>query len=61
MRKATWNPETDQYTVIAKDSHAWPEVFFPGLGWVVFEPTVSQPLPDFPAGRRKHRARWRHR
>jgi hypothetical protein len=48
--EGTWNPETDQYTIIAKDSHAWPEVFFPGLGWVVFEPTVSQPLTSFPAG-----------
>jgi transglutaminase-like putative cysteine protease len=30
------------YTVREKDAHAWPEVFFPGVGWVEFEPTVSQ-------------------
>ena len=48
--EGTWNPELDQFTVISKDSHAWPEVYFPGLGWVVFEPTVSQPLTDFPLG-----------
>lgn len=30
----------DQFTVLRKHSHAWPEVFFPGLGWVEFEPTV---------------------
>jgi transglutaminase-like putative cysteine protease len=30
------------YTVRHRDAHAWPEVFFPGLGWVEFEPTVSQ-------------------
>jgi transglutaminase-like putative cysteine protease len=30
------------YTVRRRDAHAWPEVFFPGLGWVEFEPTVSQ-------------------
>ncbi len=33
------------YTVHERDAHAWPEVYFPGLGWVEFEPTViQQPL-----------------
>ena len=31
-----------QYVVTYKDSHAWPEVYFPGIGWVEFEPTSSQ-------------------
>jgi transglutaminase-like putative cysteine protease len=31
-----------QYTVTYKDSHAWPEVYFPGIGWVEFEPTSNQ-------------------
>jgi transglutaminase-like putative cysteine protease len=31
------------YTVRPKDAHAWPEVYFPGSGWVEFEPTSSQP------------------
>ena len=30
------------YTVLSRDAHAWPEVYFPGIGWVEFEPTVSQ-------------------
>jgi transglutaminase-like putative cysteine protease len=30
------------YEVRAADYHAWPEVYFPGYGWVEFEPTVSQ-------------------
>ena len=34
--------EGDLFTVRHKDAHAWPEVFFPGIGWVEFEPTVSQ-------------------
>jgi transglutaminase-like putative cysteine protease len=39
----------DVYEVIASDFHAWPEVFFPNIGWVEFEPTVSQPeLPRLP-------------
>lgn len=29
------------YTVLSRDAHAWPEVYFPGIGWVEFEPTVS--------------------
>lgn len=35
--------EIGLYTVRQKDSHAWPEVYFPGFGWVEFEPTASQP------------------
>ncbi len=30
------------YTVIRTDAHAWPEVYFPGIGWVEFEPTANQ-------------------
>ncbi len=29
------------YEVRGGDAHAWPEVFFPGYGWVEFEPTSS--------------------
>jgi transglutaminase-like putative cysteine protease len=31
------------YVVRQRDAHAWPEVYFPGLGWIEFEPTSSQP------------------
>jgi transglutaminase-like putative cysteine protease len=30
------------YIVRVRDEHAWPEVFFPGIGWVEFEPTGNQ-------------------
>jgi transglutaminase-like putative cysteine protease len=30
------------YIVRHRDLHAWPEVYFTGIGWVEFEPTVSQ-------------------
>lgn len=33
---------TDIFTVRHRDAHAWPEVYFPNIGWVEFEPTVSQ-------------------
>jgi transglutaminase-like putative cysteine protease len=32
----------DSFTVLNHDAHAWPEVYFPGVGWIEFEPTVSQ-------------------
>ncbi len=28
------------------NAHAWTEVFFPGYGWIPFEPTASRPLDD---------------
>ena len=40
----------DAYLVLQRDAHAWPEVYFPGIGWVEFEPTVSQPMLVRPLG-----------
>ncbi len=31
-----------EFTVRRKNMHAWPEVYFPGIGWVEFEPTGNQ-------------------
>ena len=31
------------YQILKSDGHAWPEVFFPGYGWIEFEPTSGQP------------------
>lgn len=36
------------FEVQIKDSHAWPEVFFPNHGWIIFEPTSAQPQIQFP-------------
>ena len=33
------------YTVTNLDAHAWVEVFFPGVGWLAFEPTPGRPNP----------------
>lgn len=38
------------YTVRQRDSHAWPEVYFPGFGWIEFEPTASQDPVVRPSG-----------
>lgn len=36
-------PGTNVYIVAEANSFAWPEVYFPGLGWVEFNPTPSEP------------------
>jgi transglutaminase-like putative cysteine protease len=35
--------EEGSFVVRQRDAHAWPEIFFPGIGWVEFEPTTAQP------------------
>jgi transglutaminase-like putative cysteine protease len=35
--------EEGVYHLLESDGHAWPEVFFPGYGWVEFEPTGGEP------------------
>ena len=42
--------ERDENTYVVRrlNSHAWPEVFFPGIGWVEFEPTAGQAPLDRP-------------
>lgn len=34
------------YTVRSQHAHAWPEVWFDGLGWLMFEPTPGRGAPD---------------
>jgi len=34
-----FDEKTHQYTVNSLDAHSWVEVFFPGYGWIPFEPT----------------------
>ena len=39
------NFDGDAYSVLGKNAHAWPEVWFDGLGWVPFEPTPGRGSP----------------
>ncbi|HEY2427325.1 MAG TPA: transglutaminase domain-containing protein, partial [Acidimicrobiales bacterium] len=34
------------YHVRDDDAHAWPEVYFAGIGWIAFEPTPGRGSPD---------------
>ncbi|HNT74175.1 MAG TPA: transglutaminase-like domain-containing protein [Anaerolineae bacterium] len=38
-----YQPQTARYVVTEADAHAWPEIYFPGIGWVEFEPTGGYP------------------
>lgn len=43
LRPQDRDPNTNIYTVTEANAFAWPEVYFPGLGWVEFNPTPSEP------------------
>lgn len=38
-------PDHDVFIVTDNHSHAWSEVFFPGYGWISFEPTPGETIP----------------
>ncbi len=48
--EGTLDRETGRYIVTERDSHTWVEVFFPGLGWIEFEPTAGESVLDRPLG-----------
>ena len=35
-----------EYSVLGRNAHAWPEVWFDGIGWVAFEPTPGRGAPN---------------
>ena len=37
-----WMPDPRAWLVTAADSHAWPQVYFAGVGWIPFEPTAAR-------------------
>jgi hypothetical protein len=41
-------PSAAEYVVRLADAHSWVEIYFPGIGWVEFEPTASQPITPRP-------------
>ncbi|MFN3974391.1 MAG: DUF4129 domain-containing transglutaminase family protein [Dehalococcoidia bacterium] len=52
----TLDREKKSYVVRDRDSHAWTQVYFPGYGWIDFEPTPGRqppprgPLPEVGSG-----------
>jgi len=40
---------TGSYAITLQDAHAWPELYFDGVGWVRFEPTPATRVQSAPA------------
>ena len=40
--QGTWDPAREHFVVLERDAHSWVEVYFPGHGWIEFEPTSAQ-------------------
>ena len=44
-REETASDGTKSFVVTGRNAHAWPEVYFAGLGWLPFEPTPGRGNP----------------
>lgn len=53
-----WNEYDDYIAVRAGDAHSWVEVYFPGHGWVTFDPTPPGERMDRGTGWSEKLRRW---
>jgi transglutaminase-like putative cysteine protease len=44
-----YDEANERYVVTAADAHSWVEIYFPGYGWIEFEPTAGRPAIERPA------------
>ena len=48
FQTGSYNPLGHDLVVRARDAHSWVEVYFPGCGWISFDPTPADPHPALP-------------
>jgi hypothetical protein len=44
--QGTWDANRGSFEVLERDAHTWVEVYFPGYGWIEFEPTADEPAVE---------------
>ena len=45
-----YDQQTRQYYITERDAHTWVETYFPGYGWIEFEPTAGETSLNRPSG-----------
>lgn len=48
--EGSFDEESGLYYVTERDAHTWVEMYYPGLGWVEFEPTAGESPLQRPSG-----------
>ena len=44
FNRGEWDPQQQAFIVRGEHAHAWSEVYFPGFGWVPFDPSAAEAL-----------------
>jgi transglutaminase-like putative cysteine protease len=48
--EGTYDADSGLFIITEQDAHTWVEVFFPGFGWIEFEPTAGESALVRPSG-----------